>query len=459
VRIPFDAAVEALRARVLRPHRAPASLRVVTDTRSLEPGDTFLALRGERFDGHDFTGEAARRGASATIVERADAAAGDATALVVDDTLAAYMQLAALARARFRGDVLGITGSAGKTTTKVFAAQLLRLRFGRRVLVAPANENNEIGVSKLLLAADNDEHDALVVEMGARHYGDVAVLVEIARPDVGVLTNIGDAHLEIMGSRDRLEETKWALFGRGARAVLNLDDAASVRRARGLEHSPRWFRAVDSGADAGSVRRLTALVGPDLLIDASGEGTRRAAVDVRVPGAHNRANAAAAAAAALELGVPFESVASALADLRLPADRYEKTTLPSGATAIFDAYNANAAGTLAALDAFAREPASRHIAVLASMAELGGEAGALHERVGARAAEHAVDVLLVGGEFADRLARGARDAGLKPERIVFFGSNQDASSWLAENGREGDVILLKGSRKYKLEEVLEGMRS
>ncbi len=145
--------------------------------------------------------------------------------------------------------------------------------------------------------------------------------------------------------------------------------------------------------------------------------------------------------------------------MRLPEGRYEKTTLPSGATAIFDAYNANAAGTLAALDAFALEPASRHIAVLASMAELGGEAGALHERVGARAAEHAVDVLLVGGEFAERLARGARDAGLTPERIVFFATNRDASSWLAENGREGDVILLKGSRKYKLEEVLEEMCS
>jgi len=459
MRIPFDVAVEALRARVLRPHRAPAFLRVVTDTRTLEPGDAFLALCGDRYDGHEFTDRAVERGAAAVIVARADTAAGDVTALVVADTLGAYMKLAGLARARFRGSVLGITGSAGKTTTKFFAAQLLQLRFGSRVLSAPANENNEIGVSKLLLAADNDEHDALVVEMGARKFGDISALVEIVRPDVGVLTNIGDAHLEIMGSRERLEETKWAIFGRGARAVLNLDDAASVRRSPELARAPHWFLSADSGEDRPTAGRLTSLVGTDLLIDRAGEVARSAPVEVRVPGAHNRANAAAAAAAALELGVPFEEIAAAVADLRLPEGRYEKTTLPSGATAIFDAYNANAAGTLAALDAFALEPASRHIAVLASMAELGGEAGALHERVGARAAEHAVDVLLVGGEFAERLARGARDAGLTPERIVFFATNRDASSWLAENGREGDVILLKGSRKYKLEEVLEEMCS
>ncbi|MGR4063891.1 MAG: Mur ligase family protein, partial [Vulcanimicrobiaceae bacterium] len=217
MKLPFEDAVERLRATVLRPELAPAFLRVVTDTRSLQSGDAFLALRGDRFDGHAFTSEAVRRGAVALVVERAEAAAGDVTALVVRDSLQAYMQLAGLARSRFSGEVLGITGSAGKTTTKAFAAQLLQPRFGDRVLAAPANENNEIGVSKLLLAADDENHSALVVEMGARKYGDVAALVEIARPDVGVLTNVGDAHLEIVGTRERLEETKWALFGRGAR--------------------------------------------------------------------------------------------------------------------------------------------------------------------------------------------------------------------------------------------------
>ncbi|MGR4065905.1 MAG: glutamate ligase domain-containing protein, partial [Vulcanimicrobiaceae bacterium] len=270
---------------------------------------------------------------------------------------------------------------------------------------------------------------------------------------------VGDAHLEIVGSRERLEETKWALFGRGARAVLNVGDAASVRRAPELPEPPHWFFAGGPDDDPPATGNVTALLGTRLLVDVAGGASRRAAVDVRVPGAHNRANAAAAAAAALELGVPFAAVALALSDLQMPEGRYEKTTLPSGATAIYDAYNANAAGTIAALDAFAQEPARRRIAVLASMAELGSEAAVLHERVGARVAERSIDVLLVGGDFAERLACGAREAGLSSERIVHFATNSDASSWLRENGREGDVILLKGSRKYKLEEVLEGMRS
>ena len=141
------------------------------------------------------------------------------TTLVVENTLQAFLALASASRALFRGRVLAITGSAGKTTTKAFAAQLLAVRYGARILAAPANENNEIGVSKLLLAADNDKHDVLVIEMGARHYGDIETLARAARPDLAILTNVGDAHLEIMGSRERLEETKWAIFSTGARAI------------------------------------------------------------------------------------------------------------------------------------------------------------------------------------------------------------------------------------------------
>ncbi len=146
-------------------------------------------------------------------------------------------------RVDYTGKVAAITGSAGKTTTKEFLAQLLAARYNKRVLSAPENENNELGVSKLLLRCSNDAHDVLVIEMGARHYGDVAALVEIARPQIGILTNVGDAHLEIMGSRERLEETKWALFSRGARAVLNAADAVCRLRAGTLAEAPAWFAA------------------------------------------------------------------------------------------------------------------------------------------------------------------------------------------------------------------------
>lgn len=455
----LDVAINATSGAIFDRDAAPNGLRVVTDTRTLAVGDTFLALRGERFDGHAYIGEAIARGARLAIIDDpAVRVAGTAT-LVVEDTLRAYMALARAARDQFRGTVIGITGSAGKTTTKVFTTQLLAQRYGHRVIAAPANENNEIGVSKLLLAATNEAHDAIVVEMGARHYGDVATLVAVAKPQVGILTNIGEAHVEIMGSRERLEETKWGLFSGGARAVLNARDHASTTRASSLPERPHWFFAGAAGEDFPANGRVTALLGTGQLVDVDGECTRTHAVEVHVPGAHNRANLAAAIAGAMELDVAIEQIVAAIPTLRLPEGRFEPITLPSGTRLIYDAYNANASGMVAALDAFCEEAGTRHIAVLGSMAELGEEAPALHEQVGAHAAARKVDVLLVGGEYARELSEGAARAGLSSERIVPFATNSQAAAWLRRHLREGDVVLLKGSRKYKLEEIVEELRA
>ena len=451
--LPFDLAARAMDATVFDAEHAPRAVRVVTDTRAIGAGDTFLALRGERFDGHAYVREAIAKGAAAVIVDDASARVPGHTACVVKDTLRAYMALASAARDRFTGKVLAITGSAGKTTTKAFAAQLLAQRYGERVIAAPANENNEIGVSKLLLNVENDKHDVVVVEMGARHYNDIVPLVEIAKPHVGVLTNIGEAHLEIMGTRERLEETKWGLFSSGAKAVLNARDAASVARASTLAAAPHWFYAGDSPVAVDG--RATALLSPEELVEVHAGRSISYAVNVRVPGAHNRENLAAAAAASLELDVRVEAIVRAIPTLELPAGRYQSIQVDDDMRIVYDAYNANATGTIAALDAFAEERAPRRIAVLASMAELGEEAPAMHERVGAHAAETHVDVLLVGGDYADELADGARNAGLSSERIVRFATNSDAARWLREHAHAGDVVLLKGSRKYKLEEIVQ----
>ncbi len=454
----LDSALSATKAELFDAGRAPALLRVVTDTRTIERGDTFLALRGENFDGHAYVAQAIAKGAAAVIIDDPQARVPGTATLLVSDTLRAYMALAGAARAAFRGSVLAITGSTGKTTTKVLAAQLLAARFGERVLASPANENNEIGVSKLLLAASNDEHDVLVVEMGARNYGDIAALVAIARPHVGILTNVGEAHLEIMGSRERLAETKWAIFGEGAHAVLNLDDAVARERASSLPRDAHWFAALDTD-DALEFRgRSTTLVGRTLLRERDGQRVRDYDIDVLLPGKHNRYNLAAALAAACELGVEVEAMLPLVPGLHLPPGRFESVLLRNGVRVIYDAYNANASGMMAALDAFAQEPGATHIAVLASMAELGSEAPALHERVGAHAAAANVDWLLAGGEYAQELVRGACDAGLSWERIAIFATNDDAVRWLRERSRTGDVVLLKGSRKYKLEEVLQGLQ-
>jgi len=458
VKLSFADAAVATDARVLNGDAAPATLDIATDSRTILPDQTFLALHGEHFDGNRYTTDAVKRGAKLLIVDDAEAIRPGIATLLVADTVRAYLALASAARAQFRGRVLAITGSAGKTTTKAFAAQLLAVRYGARVLAAPANENNEIGVSKLLLAADNDAHDVLIVEMGARHYGDIETLVRVTRPDLAILTNVGDAHLEIMGSRERLEETKWALFATGARAILNAGDVASIRRAPSLGTPPHWFFSGDPGGDIPMHGRVTALSGARQWIEIDGERDTLYEIDVRVPGAHNRANMAAAIAAAIEYGVEPMQIVRAIPEIELPRGRYERIALPSGVVLIYDAYNANAAGMMAALDAFAAESAPRHIALLASMAELGEGAADLHRRVGGHAAATKVDVLLVGGEFAGELALGARRAGLSSERIVPFVTNEQAAQWVRAHARAGDAVLLKGSRKYKLEEIVEELR-
>jgi UDP-N-acetylmuramoyl-tripeptide--D-alanyl-D-alanine ligase len=457
MKVPLDAALRATDATLLEGDTIPASLRVSTDTRTVEPGDTFVALRGEHYDGHDFAAEAVKRGAALLVLERAEARVPGTPALLVEKTMRAYMALAAAARGLFSGSVAGITGSAGKTTTKTLLTELLATKYGDRVLAAPENENNEIGVSRLLLNASNESHDVLVVEMGARHYGDVAALVEIARPHVGILTNVGEAHLEIVGSRERLEETKWALFSGGARAVLNAADEVSRRRAATLARPAHWF-AAELPEDDAQFDTLTAFDGERRLVHRVAGRSAEYAADVRLPGVYNRANLAAAIAGAVELGVEPERFLSRIPLLRLPHGRYDRIPVAGGIALIYDAYNANASGTIAALDAFAGETAARRIAVLASMAELGEESSALHERVGAHAAAR-VDVLLVRGEHATELARGAKRAGLDARQIVVVETNLQAARWLRDHARCDDVVLLKGSRKYKLEEIVEELRT
>lgn len=461
--LPFEVAVRVTGARVLCAERAPRGVRLETDTRSLHVGDAFVALHGERFDGNDFAAEAVAKGASALVLDRESAAPPGVTALLVPDTLRAYMALAAEARTHL-WSVVAITGSTGKTTVKVLLEQLIAAA-GARSIAPPANENNEIGVSRLLLRALDRSDDVAIAEFGARHPDDVARLAAMARPDIGVLTNVGEAHLEIMGSRERLEEAKWAIFSTGARAVLNFADDASRRRAASLAQAPLWSLAADRFPEIGASDRLCAVIGSNLVIANAGVVSTYP-IDVRLPGAYNRANLAAALAALVllaeqnpEVGAfddasHRDAILAAIPHLVLPKGRYERIALGGGPHLIYDAYNANPSSVIAALDAFAAETATRRIAVLGSMAELGAESEAMHEQVGERAAK-IVDWLLAGGEYAQALVRGARRGGLSAQRIVVFASNAEAADWLKRQARSDDLVLLKGSRTYRLEEIVE----
>ena len=274
---------------------------------------------------------------------------------------------------------------------------------GGGVAATPANENNEFGVAKLLLGLDGNVA-ALVVELGARHFGEIEPLARAVLPDLAILTNIGDAHLEIMGSPERLAETKWGIFATGALPVLNGDDVVSRRRATMLERQPEWFaaRASDASPHEFGGMRQTIVIGRDRLVVHEPSATRSFDITCDLPGDHNLSNLAAAAAGALALGVKAERVAESIAGLTLPEGRYDRTAI-GDFEVIYDAYNASMSGTLATLGSFAREPAARRVAVLGGMAELGADAASMHERVGAAAAAAGLALLLVGGDFVAEL--------------------------------------------------------
>ncbi|MBD5632832.1 MAG: hypothetical protein IAI49_00010, partial [Candidatus Eremiobacteraeota bacterium] len=263
--IPAADAIRAADALLLGAESLPGELSFSTDTRTLVPGDVFVALRGERFDGHDYLVDALAAGAAALVVDDARRVPAGVAALVARDTTRAYLAFAAVARARSRARVVAITGSAGKTTTKAFLAGLLERVAPGRTLATPRNENNEIGVAKLLLGCDDARF--VVVELGARHYGEIEPLARAARPETAVVTNIGEAHLEIFGSRARLAETKWGIFATGARRVLGAADGPS--RELAARDSPRRSGASSRrGRDACSarqtVRRASSLCEPGL---------------------------------------------------------------------------------------------------------------------------------------------------------------------------------------------------
>lgn len=469
MKISLDAAIAASGARVLVRGALPIAARFSTDTRTLVSGDLYVALRGTSFDGHAFVAEALACGASGIVVDDAHAVPGGVGALVVDDTTAAYLAFAGVARSQSHARVVAITGSAGKTTTKHVLAGLLERVQSGHVTATHANENNEIGVAKLFLGAP-EETAYVVVEFGARHFGEIAPLARAARPDLAVLTNIGDAHLEIFGSRERLRETKYGIFATGARAVVPA--RPSERGVTGDDVSrddvARIYFFAGDAADARLAQPLhgrdttVVLEGRERLVILSGEraDTDAASFETRVTveGNHNLRNVAAAAAAAVGLGIDPASIATALRDADLPAGRYERVALGTLAI-VYDAYNASMEGTLATLASFEAEDAARRIVVLGSMAELGVDASEMHARVGGAIASERIAYLLVGGDFAGDLAHGARAAGYPEDRIVAVASNSEAVTWLDANARAGDCILLKASRRYRFEEIVDGLRA
>jgi len=429
---------------------------VVTDSRALAPGDLFVALRGPRFDGHDFAAEALSRGAAGVMVEREWAAANRAGAgvIAVGDTLAALQDLAHAVRMAAGSKVVAITGSAGKTTTKESIAALLATRF--RVAKNKGNLNNHIGLPLSLMQLTAGP-DVAVMELGMNHAGEISTLVRIAEPDVRVWTNVGDAHLGFFASLDAIADAKAEIL-EGTRPgdvlVCSADDSRVMARARGFSG-----RAITLGeADQADVRASRV---EDLGWDGMRADVHTPVGDVRLTtpllGRGNLANVLAATAVAVEFGVPLDVIAATVAGLR-PADRRGVVwKLSGGITLIDDSYNSSPSALLQALDVTARETrASRRVAVLGEMLELGDHAIGLHAACGRAAAASGLQLLVaVGGAPARALAEAAVGAGMARVSVFYFESSAAAAPAVSAALREGDLVLVKGSRGTRCDVVVD----
>lgn len=435
---------------------APDRVEGIThDTRSVKPGDLFVAVRGARFDGHDFVAEARRRGACGAVVQRDRAAALEAEGplLVVDDPLSALQAMAAGYRREVGARVVGVSGSTGKTTVKELIAALLETTW--RTARTRGNWNNEIGLPLSLLAMEAGTQ-AGVFELGISHPGEMAPLCRIAQPDWGVITTTGPVHLEFFGSVEAIAREKGNLLRAlppDGTAVLSLDDPcfAVLREAVPCRLITVSMRGeADYTLEAGGT--------PDTGLVKERRTGESFLLKMPAPGRHNRHNVLLATAVARGFNVPWPAIATGLHHYTPPPMRWEVSTI-AGVTVINDAYNANPLGMRAALETYRELPVTgRKWLVLGDMLELGAGAVEEHEAIGRLVAAGDGAGLIVVGALGARLADGAAAAGWSSERLVRCVSAGEAGEALADCVQAGDTVLFKASRGLHLENAVNAFR-
>ncbi|MEW6266470.1 MAG: UDP-N-acetylmuramoyl-tripeptide--D-alanyl-D-alanine ligase [Thermodesulfobacteriota bacterium] len=428
---------------------------VSTDSRTVAAGELFVALRGEKFDGHRFLDQAFSRGAAAAVVSAGMNQADGRLTLLVPDTLRALGDLASYLRRRQRLEVLALTGSNGKTTTKEMLVRIVGRKY--RTLATAGNFNNLVGLP-LTLFRLRAEHEACVLEMGMSAPGEIARLTEIADPDVGLVTNVGPAHVAGLGSLEGVARAKGELFqglsGRAAAAV-NLDDPLVVEQA-GRFKGRRLTFGFNRRAD---VRAEMKPSGPGGVIFDLITPAGRARVRLDLLGRHNVANALAAAAAASALGLDPDEIGAALEGFPPFPGRLALRRLPGPVFLLDDTYNANPASTLAALKVLKslRRKSGRLLAVLGDMLELGPISLEQHARIGRAAAEIGLDILAAVGMEAREMARTAEESPRPPARVAWFAETERAAAWLKNEVKARDRILIKGSRGMRMEKIVHAL--
>ena len=430
--------------------RDEVALAYSIDSRTVGKGELFFAVKGERFDGHDFVDAALEKGAVAAVV-RSDQwhrYSWTPRVLVVDDTLVALQALALAVRKTWGKPLVGITGSAGKTTTKEAIAHVLGARF--RVLKSEGNFNNHFGLPLMLLKLE-PEHDVAVIEMGMSHAGEIRALAKIAQPEIGVVTNVAPVHLEFFDSLAGIARAKYELvesLPASGVAVLNADDEYVSQFGRDFRGKVLMYG-----------RRATADVRAENVVTRGTEGSSfdvvthggRARASLPLVGEHNILNSLAAVTAGLALGLKLEEAVAALATLAAPDKRGQVVQL-GNITVINDCYNSNPKALAAMVDALAATKAGRRIVVAGEMLELGPVAEEMHRSAGEHVSEKKIDVLIGVRGLAEAMVDSARQAAMRAE---FVATPEEAGEWLAREARDGDVVLLKASRGVKLERALE----
>lgn len=456
-RLDLQFAAQALGAAPVGQCPEEAFSGVSTDSRAIEPGQLFVALEGPNFDGHNFILDAIGSGASAAVIRQGFrlAAKPEACLIETEDTTRALGDLAAAWRREHSALVAAVTGSNGKTTTKEMLAAILAER--HRILKNQGNYNNDIGLPLTLLKLSAD-HTACVVEMGMNSPGEIARLTEIAAPEVGVVTNVGPAHLGKLGSMEAIAAAKAELFqglSPAATAVVNLDDPLLAPYADRLSCGVLTFGLNDKAQVRGSdVSALGSKVTFTLDLPV-GQPVR---VRLAAPGRHNVMNALAAAATAYALGQGAEAIQAGLESFAPVKGRLQVTRSFWGYTVIDDTYNANPASLAAGLETLMDMAGSRRKAlILGDMRELGPTAPQLHHQAGEKAVELGCQIILAVGERAEHVTAGALAAGLSQELAQSF-ADQDALVWAArEILKEDDVVLVKGSRSAGMERVVAAL--
>ncbi|BFM41314.1 UDP-N-acetylmuramoyl-tripeptide--D-alanyl-D-alanine ligase [Synechocystis sp. LKSZ1] len=417
--------------------------KISTDTRALAAGDLFVALRGENFDGHTFAETALGQGASGLVVEQFLSLSRPLPQFMVKDTLGAYQAIAQAWRQRFSIPVIGITGSVGKTTTKELTAAVLSLK--GNVRKTAVNNNNEIGVPKTLLEV-TPEDDYAIIEMAMRGRGEIALLAEIAQPTIGLITNVGTAHIGRLGSEQAIAEAKCELLATmpsTSLAILNWDNLRLRTTAQQV-----WSGSVLSyGLEGGDIQGT--------LLDAHTLQVQGHCLPLPLPGRHNASNYLAALAVAQALGIDWQPLTQGL-PVELPSGRARRYTLDPDILLLDETYNAGLESMLAALQLLRETPGQRHIAVLGAMKELGDRAPEFHDRVGQRVASLGINhlFLLANDPMTDAIASGAA-----PVPCHVFTDHESLIQALQAFMQPGDRLLFKASNSVGLGQVVGKLKA